>query len=322
MNNRILIYLGILSISGIMLYSCEHDLPVAIEMSEICFENEVLPIFQNSCGISNCHDAATAEDDLIYVDYNTIMASISPGNAFDSKAYQAIISLFEHPMPPAAPLSQEARTLIQIWIDQGAKNTSCINDSIVQIVYDTSACFSRDILPILMSSCGISNCHDETSHEDDIILTNYNFVMTSDDELVIPYSASNSEMIEVLTETGDDLMPPPPYLPLTNAQIAKIKEWINNGATNDECQSLCDTSVFTFSDAIAGIIENNCKGCHSGASPSAEINLTNYNQVKSIADDGSLIEVLNTKPLMPPSGLTQCEIHQIEKWVESGSQNN
>lgn len=151
-------------------------------------------------------------------------------------------------------------------------------------------------------------------------------MLSSDDELVVPYSASNSELIKVLTESGDDLMPPLPYAPLSSVQIAKITEWINNGATNEECDILCDTTIFTYSEAISDIMLNNCQGCHSGNSPAGNLSITNYEQVKAIADNGSLIETvkaINGSPLMPPSqSLDDCEIRQIEKWIESGSPSN
>lgn len=176
MKEKLLIYFGILCIPILFLFSCEHELPDANEMPKVCFETEVLPIFQTGCGITGCHDVTTAEDDFIYVDYNSIMESITPGNADDSQAYKSIISLIDDPMPPDAPLSEGARTLIRIWIEQGAENNDCSEEPPPTGV-DTTACFTRDVLPILLSSCGMSNCHDEVSHEDDIILTSYNYVI-------------------------------------------------------------------------------------------------------------------------------------------------
>ncbi len=128
MKIRFLIYIGILLLPVIFMFSCEHKSDIS-EIPELCFENDILPIFQTSCGLSGCHDEATAKKGLVYSDYNTIMKSISPGNPNGSKAYKAIVSLFNEPMPPNNRLSEEARTLIRIWIEQGAKNTSCADTS-------------------------------------------------------------------------------------------------------------------------------------------------------------------------------------------------
>ncbi|MBU8892983.1 MAG: hypothetical protein KOO66_09405 [Bacteroidales bacterium] len=323
MEKRLLVYIGILSISFILLLSCEHDLPNASEIPEVCFGSEVLPIFQTGCGISNCHDAVSAKDGFIYTNYASIMQTIVPGSPDESKAYQSIISLFDHPMPPNEPLSLEARTLIRIWIEQGAEKTTCPDDTTTIIA--SYPCFEREVLPILLSSCATTNCHDAITHEGDYIFSSYTSLMESG-KLVVPYSGSTSKLVKVLTGNAEDIMPPPPQDPLTADQIAIITDWIDNGAINEVCETLCDTTIFTYSEAISDLIVNNCKGCHSGSSPSGGVSLTTYDQVKLIADDGRLLETikaLNGRPLMPPSGsLSNCQIRQLEKWIEAGSLNN
>ncbi len=88
----------------------------------------------------------------------------------------------------------------------------------------------------------------------------------------------------------------------------------------------CDTSIYTFSGAISGIIQNNCLTCHNSTSAWSGISLTNYEEVKKIADDGRLWETINElydRPLMPTWGrLDDCQIKQIEKWLAAGAQNN
>lgn len=107
-----------------MTNSCQHEGISADQLEPICFTEQVLPIFQNSCGTSGCHDAKTAEEGYVFTDYAGIMKSITPGNADKSKAYKAITSNLEI-MPPDNPLPQDKRTLIRLWIEQGAKETTC-----------------------------------------------------------------------------------------------------------------------------------------------------------------------------------------------------
>lgn len=322
MYKNILIYSIIIIIGVLILYSCEHQAPDAQLMDEICFETEILPIFQTSCG--SCHNSQSPEGGYVYTDYNSIMQSITPGNPDKSIAYQYITEIIHDFMPPEQPLTIQERSLIRIWIEQGAKETVCPEPNDTTFI-DSSVCFSRDILPILLSSCGISGCHDDITQEGDIILTSYNSIM-NDGELVVPYEPLNSKMYEVLLKTGTDQMPPIPSDPLPDEQISLIYEWINEGALDEECVILCDTSVFTYSGAIDGIITTSCVSCHSGSSPQGGVSLTNYDEVKLIADDGRLVEVINAlngRPLMPPSGsLSDCQITQIEKWVEDGAPNN
>jgi len=107
------------------LLSCENTGVSADQMPEICFNTQVLPIFQNSCATSGCHDSQ-GESGYTFTSYNGIMAAITPGNASKSAAYQAITSTFQL-MPPNNPLSQNNRTIIRLWIEQGANETTCGN---------------------------------------------------------------------------------------------------------------------------------------------------------------------------------------------------
>jgi uncharacterized membrane protein len=128
MKNKKPVYRAASLIFGILmvflgLNSCENTGVSADQMQEICFTEEVLPIFQNSCATSGCHDT-NGESGYSYTDYNSIMKSITPGDADNSKAYKAITSTYEI-MPPGNPLSQNNRTIIRLWIEQGAKETTC-----------------------------------------------------------------------------------------------------------------------------------------------------------------------------------------------------
>jgi mono/diheme cytochrome c family protein len=311
---------------GLMTYSCQHSLPNANDMPEVCFTSEVLPIFQSNCAISGCHGGGSGGGDLVLSDYNSIMQAITPGDAKKSKAYQAIIAKWINAMPPDKPLPLEARNIIRIWIEQGAGNTTCIDTiNTDPPIVDTLACFSRDILPILSSSCAITDCHDAITHQGDYNLSSYSLLMAS--ELVKPGNPTGSKFYTVLlASAGGDRMPQAPKLPLSNDQIKLIYKWIKEGATNNTCVSACDTTIFTYSGAIDPIIVSNCKGCHSGPNPQKGVSLTSYSEVKAIADDGRLKDVINAtngKAQMPPSQkLIACKIRQIEKWIENGSLND
>lgn len=104
--------------------SCQHEGIPADQMEPVCFKQQVLPIFQNSCAISGCHNAQGGESGYVFTDYSNIMKAISPGNASKSKAYKALSSSLQL-MPPHNPLPMDKRILIRVWIDQGAKETDC-----------------------------------------------------------------------------------------------------------------------------------------------------------------------------------------------------
>lgn len=104
--------------------SCRHELNQD-DLPEICFERDVLPVFRNSCAITGCHDG-TGEEDLILNSYQSIIEEVKPGDPYDSKIYEVLITTSgDDMMPPDQPLSPENRTLIRLWILQGARPTTC-----------------------------------------------------------------------------------------------------------------------------------------------------------------------------------------------------
>lgn len=106
--------------------SCTHEADIS-DLPEVCFETEILPIFLNSCAISGCHDG-TGESDLVLKSYQNILEEIEPGDPAESEIYEVItLTSGDDRMPPDQPLSTDNRTLIRIWILQGAKATTCPN---------------------------------------------------------------------------------------------------------------------------------------------------------------------------------------------------
>ena len=103
--------------------SCKHAADIS-GLPEVCFEGEVLPIFKNSCALTACHDG-TGESDLVLNNYEGIMEGIKSGDPADSEIYEAITNSGDDRMPPDQPLSTDNRTLIMVWIEQGAEQTTC-----------------------------------------------------------------------------------------------------------------------------------------------------------------------------------------------------
>ena len=173
--------------------------------------------------------------------------------------------------------------------------------------------FENDIYPILISNCAISGCHDAETHEEGINLSTYAKVISS--HIMKPSDPYDSEFYDVVTETGYDLMPPPPMASLTDEEIAMIILWQEQGALDNSCTD-CDTSAY-------------CTGCHDASSPSGGISLTAYlgtgsnDGIVDVAGDGRLLGSLNGEVgfvSMPPGGsmLPQCLIDQIRIWVDAG----
>jgi len=207
---------------------------------------------------------------------------------------------------------------------------SCQHEPVVPVnpITDTVKCdsntvyFENQVLPILLSSCAMSKCHDNVSHKEGVQLTSYSSLMSSD--IVKAGKSYDSKIMEVITKTDKERMPPSPYSALDPSQIELIRKWIDQGAKNNKCNA-CDSSDFKFSTRISVIISTNCKGCHSGTNPSKGVRLENYNNVKAIANDGRLLGVIKGQgyTLMPPSGkMDDCKVNAITNWVNAGAPNN
>ena len=186
--------------------SCTHIANIA-NLPEVCFTGQVLPIFINNCAMAGCHDGGGREERRPLNTYADIMRDITPGNPDGSRVYQTIIAKWENHMPPGQPLSLENRTIIRVWIEQGAALTTC-TDTTGQggggNTYVARACFTRDILPVIISRCASTGCAT---------------------------IASSGALINSLKGYGV------PQLPLgttfSACRIRQFEMWINNGFPNN-----------------------------------------------------------------------------------------
>jgi hypothetical protein len=304
--------------------SCSHVADIA-NLPEVCFTGEVLPIFQNNCAKSGCHDGG-GESHMALNSYTSIMRHIKPGDPNGSEVYSVIISKWDFDrMPPGGALSKADRTKIRVWIEQGAQETTCTDTTGTQPQNDyvARACFTRDILPVIVSRCASTGCHDAITHKEGYNFTTYTNIRNS----VTPGNPGSSRIYKVITTTsGENKMPPTGSPQLTVAEKDSIKNWITYGALNENCGDVCDTtSTVTFSGTIWPLMQKTCVGCHTGTSPSGNVLLSNYNNVAAIASNGTLIASLKgTGVTKMPVGstLSSCRIRQFEIWIKSGYLNN
>jgi hypothetical protein len=312
--------------------SCSHIANIA-NIPEVCFTGDILPIFINNCAMTGCHDGVGRESRRPLNSYDNIIRDVTPGNPDASQLYQAIISKWGNLMPPKQALSLENRTKIRVWIEQGATLTTCTDTTSTggtggtggtgNTNYVARACFSRDILPVIVSRCASTGCHDATSHREGYNYTTYTNILRS----VSPGKPSSSRLYTVIKLSGGESKMPPANSPqLTVAEIDSIGKWISYGALNENCGEVCDTiNPVTFSGTIWPIIQTSCLGCHSGNSPSGNILLATYSNIATVATSGTLMNSLKGTgvPQMPVgSTFSACRVRQFEIWVNNGSLNN
>ena len=305
--------------------SCTHIANIA-NLPEVCFTGQVLPIFINNCTMAGCHGGGGRDEHRPLSTYADIMRDVSPGNPDASRVYQTIIAKWGNHMPPGQPLSLENRTIIRVWIEQGATLTTC-TDTTGQggggNTYVARACFTRDILPVIISRCASTGCHDATTQREGYNYTTYAGILSS----VAPGNPGSSRLYRVITTSGGESKMPPANSPqLTAAEIDSIGKWISYGALNENCGEVCDTiNPVTFSGTIWPIIQTSCLGCHSGNAPSGNILLASYSNIAAIASSGALINSLKGScvPQMPlGTTFSACRIRQFEIWINNGFPNN
>lgn len=178
--------------------------------------------------------------------------------------------------------------------------------------------FQNEILPLVVSSCATTGCHDQESHRDGVVLTDYSSIVNTGK--IKAGDPGDSEFFETLTEGGDDRMPPSPYDPLGSAQIQMIRTWILQGAKNNVCNDGCDTTGVTFTGQIWPMMESYCTGCHSAAAPGGGIVIADYTDVVSLAENGSLMGSIRWETgyaNMPPNQqLSDCGINLLQNWID------
>ncbi|MFZ4463097.1 MAG: hypothetical protein ACOYN5_04580 [Bacteroidales bacterium] len=190
-----------------------------------------------------------------------------------------------------------------------------------------SVYFQTEILPLLISSCATSGCHESGSGGEAFPITDYASIVRK----VKPGNAKKSELYKVINRSIPELrMPPAPRQPLSQAFIAKFGDWIDQGALNNVCNddNCSDTlDVITFSRHISPMVQNYCQGCHSGNKPGGDIRLTNYAEIVNSVTNGKFvgsIKHLSGYKEMPKNQnkLSDCKIRQVELWIESGTPEN
>lgn len=209
--------------------------------------------------------------------------------------------------------------------DTGGNDTTGNNDTTfygISCDPDT-VYFQNTILPLLISNCSMSGCHDATSHEEDIILTSYATVRsTGEIKLTQP---SDSKIYKVLLDDDPKDRMPKDRPPLSSEQISQILKWIQQGAKDNYCDE-CDSTKASYTLNIRPIIKNSCQGCHSGAKPSGNLDLSTYEGLKVVADNDKLVGAVahasGYKPMPENSKLPECDISKIRVWVRSGALNN
>jgi hypothetical protein len=292
--------------------------PLPCDTVNVSYPGTIYPLLSQYC--LSCHSGSTPEGGLNFENYEDVAFVAQSGQLLGAIKHESTYSA----MPPnGIMLSDCDISKFEIWI----RDTTFTEPEPGGIPCDPDTVyFQNTILPLLQSSCGTIGCHDPGTATERIILTDYQNIMNSD--IITPGNPRNSDLYEVITETDPDkIMPPPPNAALTAEQKNAVFIWIQQGALDNYCDQLCDTVNVTYAETVWPIVQGRCFGCHNGPSPQGGISLDNYENIVAVANTGKLMGSIKHEPgfsPMPQNGakLSDCNITQIQKWINDGTPNN
>lgn len=227
--NKVFIVLALVCL--VFLVQCKHEPLVNPDIdptpvdpptpTAVCFEGEVLPIFQSYCAKSGCHDPITHEEGYVLNSYTNITRrGIVPGDPNNSKLYKVLFASGESHMPPLnhAQLTTEQKALINKWITEGAKNT--VNCG---VACDTAAfTYNNNVVPILKTFC--IGCHSASNAMGGVDLSTHAAVKTY---------ALNGKLYGSISWTAGFKAMPQGGNKLSDCQIRVIRKWIDAGSLNN-----------------------------------------------------------------------------------------
>lgn len=184
----------------------------------VCFESEILPIFQSNCTEAGCHNSTDQTEGLDFTSFAGIDAFLKDEGK--RKLLNTLKGKGESIMPPLpnTPLTSDMIASIENWLNSGAENSvGCDTIS----VCDTAAIsFSGQVMPIFSLHC--NGCHSGSAASGGYDFTTYDGVVNNTGVI----------MGSIRHELGFIPMPDG-GTQLSACNIDKIASWINAGAPNN-----------------------------------------------------------------------------------------
>ena len=210
-----LTFVGVGSMAALLAGQAASPAPATVS-----FARDVDPIFERSC--RSCHGDAMQMGNLDLRTRESAMRGgahgpvLTPANAEQSRLYRMVAGLELPAMPMSGSLSAQDVATLKAWIDQGAR-------------WDMAVSFARDVQPLFEGSC--SSCHGDTAQLSRFDLRSRESALRggargSD---ILPGNAEGSRLYRRIAGLEQPSMPAQ-GTPLTAAQVAAVKQWIDEGA--------------------------------------------------------------------------------------------
>lgn len=199
----------VLAAVSVFFTTCSSDL----NNPDVCFQENVLPIFVNKCSMSGCHNSQDMVKGYDLSNYEGIMKGVVPKHPLQSEVYKVIKG--KNPEMPEGmePLSTKELAYIKIWIKMGAPNSS-----------NCSACdtsnysYSGKIQPLMDLWC--TGCHNSTTTSGGYDLTSYSGIV---------HSITDNRLLGAIKHTSGFVAMPQNTSPLSPCDVDAVEKWINMG---------------------------------------------------------------------------------------------
>ena len=186
----------------------------------VYYFRDVQPILVSNCAVSGCHDNVTKRKGIDYSSFASAIATgkIKPFKPNSSDMYEVLFDNGDDKMPPnpRPSLTNAQKATIKKWISQGAKEYFCD----ANIGCDsTNTSYANDIVPILTNSC--TGCHSGNNPSGGVSLDSYQNTASF---------ANNGKLYGTSAHLSGYAPMPPSGSGLSSCDLAKIKNWIDQGA--------------------------------------------------------------------------------------------
>lgn len=200
------------------------------------FTTEIAPIFEKSCVA--CHSGATAQGKFAMDSLAAIARggasgpALLPGNSAGSPIYQRLVTADRTLRMPLASdaLPAETIAIIKDWIDGMAATSEAALFSTSGAAAADEIDFHRDIEPIFKANC--YECHSGPTPRSQLRLDIGASALRGGlgGKVILPGDGKGSRLIHRVRGQGGERRMPLERTPLSDAQIALLSRWMDEGA--------------------------------------------------------------------------------------------
>jgi formylglycine-generating enzyme required for sulfatase activity len=199
--------------------------------------------------------------------------------------------------------------------------------------------FDKEIRPIIESAC--LSCHQAENEEGELRLDTLAEATTGGamGASIVPRDPEKSPFYaRLILPEGHEKIMPPDGPPLDESQIARVKQWIAEGANWPKESQLQVQPRIDFVESVQPILEANCLSCHSHENAEGDFDLSTRDAAFSSGisppsivpfdpDKSAVFALTNVSKddatLMPPADqggpLDKESIETLRQWIAQGA---